>query len=265
MNTIQFTWGEKKENGAIVKRMSSTEPDDPESLVHEFRKRNSISMYEPTARFRILERKSLGLIAVFYEKRDDELQAASNLPQPTTLSHDTIETDIPQSWKTDEGEAIPPSLPPPAFPNIRVRFKSNHRVEQPPNVHKAQIRIDSAPGLRRLHVSFWTPQMDGEVCVNIWKVSLAAIDQTGVVFPMFSVTRFPNFVRRAFPDAPVPSDFTGELGDAWRYDFSWDFPREIEANVRRFCTADGHIEFGTSLWFEDIVGYRALAEELIFA
>jgi hypothetical protein len=107
--------------------------------------------------------------------------------------------------------------------------------------------------------------MDGEVCVNIWKVSLAAIDQTGVVFPMFSVTRFPNFVRRAFADAPVPSDFTGELGDAWRYDFAWDFPREIEANVRRFCTADGHIEFGTSLWFEDIVGHRALAEELIFA
>ncbi|HVF22662.1 MAG TPA: hypothetical protein VM941_06295 [Pyrinomonadaceae bacterium] len=264
MHTINFNWSLEKEDGAIVRRMSSPEPLDPDLYVHEFRKRKSISMYETTARFRILERKPLGLIAVFYDKRDDELQSASSLPQPTTLSHDTIEADIPETWKTEDGEPIPPSLPAPAFPNIRVRFKSNHRVEQPPNVRKAQIRIDNAPGLRRLHISFWTPQTEEEVCVNIWRVSLAAIDQAGVVFPMFSVTRFQNFVRRAFPDAPVPSGFRGELGDAWRYDFAWDFAREIEANVRRFCTANGHIEFGTSLWFEDIVGHRALPEELIF-
>jgi hypothetical protein len=39
----------------------------------------------------------------------------------------------------------------------------------------------------------------------------------------------------------------------------------VEANVRRFCTPAGHADFGTSLWFEDIVGHRALAEQLIFA
>ena len=124
--------------------------------------------------------------------------------------------------------------------------------------------MDNAPGLRRLHISFWTPQTEQDVCVNIWKVSLAAINENEVVFPIFSVPRFGNFVRRAHPDAPVPSDFTGELGDAWRYDFAFDFASEVETDVRRFCTPDGHIEFGTSLWFEDIVGHRALAEELIF-
>lgn len=93
----------------------------------------------------------------------------------------------------------------------------------------------------------------------------AALEETGAVFPIFSVTRYPNFVRRAFPDAPVPSDFTGELGDAWRYDFDFDFAREVEERVRRFCTTDGHIEFGTSLWFEDVVGHRSLAQELVFA
>ena len=264
-NTINFNWNVKKENGAIVKRMSSTNPVDDELLVHEFSQRPSLSMYEPSARFRILERKPLGLIAVFYDKRDDELQPASNLPQPTTLSHDTTETDeIPIAWKTADGEVIPPALPPPAFSNIRVLFKSNHRVEQPPNVRKAQILIVNAPGLRRLRISFWTPQTEQEVCVNIWKVSLAALDQNGAVFPIFSVPRFGKFVRKAQPDAPVPSDFTGDLGDAWRYDFDFDFAKEVETDVRRYCTPDGHIELGTSLWFEDVVGHRAIAQELIF-
>ena len=265
MNTINFHWGiNKQADGAIVKAAQSDNPD--ELWADDFNNRPSISMYEGTTRFRILERKPLGLIAVFYDKRDDELQATSNLPQPTTLSHDDVETtEIPNAWKTDEGETIPPALPPPAFSDVGIRFISNHRVYQPPNVRKAQIIIDSAPGLRLLHVSFWTPQTEQEVCENIWKVSLAALEPGGVVFPIFSVTRYGNFVRRAYPDAPLPTYYTLDLGDAWRYDFNFPFTKEVETKVRRYCTTDGHIEFGTSLWFEDIVGHRALAQELVFA
>lgn len=265
MNTINFNWSLPKENGVIVKRLTP-EPDRPvapELFAHEFRKRPSMSMYEPTTRFRILERKPLGLIAVFYDKRDDELQGASDLPHPTTFRKDFADADIPNDWKTEEGET--PGPPPDRTPvSLRVMVKSNRRVWQPPNVRKALIVIDKAPGLRALHISFWTPQTEQEVCENIWRVSLAALDQTGVV-PLLSVTRVPNFVRRAFPDAPLPLGFRGELGDAWRYDFTWLFAKEVENNVRRFCTPEGHIEFATSLWFEDIVGHRSLAQELIFA
>ena len=265
MNTINFNWALPRENGAIIRRMQADDPNSPELYVHDFRHRPSISMYEPTARFRILERKPLGLIAVFFDKRDDDLQPASHLPQPTTLRHDVIESSIPDSWKIEDGETPVPPPTDPAFFNIRVMFKSNHRVVQPPNVRKARIVVDNAPGLRRLHVSFWTPQTEQEVCENIWKVSLAAFNQNGAVFPIFSVTRFPNFVRRAVPDAPAPSNFAGDLGDQWRYDFDFDFAKDVESDVRRFCTQEGHIEFGASLWFENIVGHRALAQELIFA
>jgi hypothetical protein len=254
MNTTNFVWSLPKRNGVIIKRTkpdpATNDPLSPELIVHDYRNKPSISMYEPTARFRILERKPLGLIAVFLDKRDDELQSASDLPHPTVFVED---------------RGVSPQLPPPVPKSIRVLVKSNRRVFQPPNVRKAQVVIDNAPGLRRLHVSFWTPQTEQEVCENIWKVSLAAIDQNEVVFPIFSVTRFPNFVRRAIPDAPVPSSFTGDLGDAWRYDFDFDFARDVEADVRRYCTPEGHIEFGTSLWFEDIIGHRALADKLIFA
>ena len=268
-NTINFNWALPRENGVIVKRMTP-EPDKPlapELFVHDFRERDSMSMYEPTTRFRILERKPLGLIAVFYDKRDDELQPASDLPQPTTFVKDFVEKTIPNHWKTEDGDTTVP-VPDDTPGSIRVLVKSNRRVLQPPNVRKAQILIDNAPGLRLLHISFWTPQTEQEVCVNIWRVTLAAIDENGRVFSIFSEERFGNFVRRAQPDAPVPSDFTGELGDAWRYDFTFNFEspddRARETQVRRFCTADGQIEFGTSLWFEDIVGHRSLAQELTF-
>src|SRR5262249_18406309 len=172
MNTIQFNWTLVKDaNNVIFKRYKPTATTtalDPEFFVHEFRLRDSISMYELTTRFRILERKPLGLIAVFFDKRDDELQTASDLPQPTTLE-----------WLDDRTQAV------------RVLVKRNHRVWSPPNVRKAQVVIDNAPGLRLLHISFWTPQTEQEVCENIWKVSLAAVDQTGV-FPIFSVPRYPN-------------------------------------------------------------------------
>jgi len=265
-NTINFNWALPKENSVIVKRTSDPDnPLSPELFVHEFRKRGSMSMYEPTTRFRILERKPLGLIAVFYDKRDDELQAASDLPQPTTfVQNDDVETGIPDTWKTADGE-MKPLLPPPQAPSIRVMVKSNHRVYMPPNVRKAWMQLDKAPGQRELHLSFWTPQMEDEVNENIWRVSLAAIDETGRVVPLFSVLRFGAFVRRAVPQGPVPLGFRDELGDEWRYDWTWKFNKdEEEVNARRFCTPAGHFQFGTSLWFEDIVGHRAIAEQTIF-
>ena len=266
-NTINFVWALPKENGVITKRISNPDdPTSPELFVHEFRHRGTMSMYEPTTRFRILERKPLGLIAVFYDKRDDELQAASDLPQPTTFEeNDDIETQIPDEWKTEDGEKSPmlPNPPPPP-PRIHVMVKSNRRVYQPPNVRKVWMEIDKAPGQRELHISFWTPQMEHEVNENIWRVSLAAIDENGHVVPMFSVLRFETFVRRAIPQAPLPLGFREILGDEWCYDWTWKFDKEEEEiNARRFCTPAGRFEFGTSLWFEDIVGHRAIAEQTI--
>ena len=142
--------------------------------------------------------------------------------------------------------------------------KSNRRVYQPPNVRKVWMEIDKAPGQRELHISFWTPQMEHEVNENIWRVSLAAIDDTGHVVPMFSVLRFETFLRRAIPQAPLPLGFRGVLGDEWCYDWTWQFNKEEEEiNARRYCTSEGRFAFGTSLWFEDIVGHRAIAEQTI--
>jgi hypothetical protein len=102
------------------------------------------------------------------------------------------------------------------------------------------------------------------VAENIWKVSLAGLDASGVV-SIFSLTRVPHFVRRAVPDAPLSAQSRDDLGDAWRYDCAWSFPKALTQTIDRLCTAQGRIDYGTSLWFENIVGHRSLAQEMVFA
>src|SRR5262249_12610598 len=88
--------------------------------------------------------------------------------------------------------------------------------------------------------TFWTPQTDDDVCRNIWKVSLAGIDESGVV-PIFSRIRFPAFVRASQPAAPLPMDYSGDLGDAWKYEWLWtDVDKDMAARIDRFCTPGGH-------------------------
>jgi hypothetical protein len=258
INTTNFTWSIAKDTEGKIPVSSG--------LLEDRRDLPTMSMYEETTRFRLLERKPLGLIAVFYDKRDDELQPATDLPHATVFREDFVEASIPPAWEDETGgEAAAPPPPPSPPRNVRLLVKSNRRVLRPPVVRKARVVRDKAPGLRTLHVSFWTPQTEQEVCENLWKVSLAAIDDTGVAVPIFSLTRFPNFVRRAVPDAPLPYGFTGDLGDAWRYDCDWKYPKEMSAVIDRFCTPDGHVDHATSLWFEDVVGHRAIAQEIVFA
>jgi hypothetical protein len=74
-------------------------------------------------------------------------------------------------------------------------------------------------------------------------VSLAGLDASGVV-SIFSLMRVPHFVSR--------------------YDCAWSFPKTLGQTIDRLCTPQGHIEYGTSLWFENIVGHRSLAQEIVF-
>ena len=265
INTTNFVWSLSKDvDGAIVKSLLPMPEDElsPELLVRDRRKLHTMSMYEKTTRFRLLERKPLGLIAVFYDKRDDELQCATGLPHAAIFREDLVEADIPAAWQNeDAGKVCEPSLHSPR--SIRILVKANRRILRPPVVRKARVVCDKAPHQGALHISFWTPQSEQEVCENIWRVSLAALDETGVV-AIFSLTRFPNFSRSAVPDAPLPFDFSGDLNDAWRYDCVWKFATEMSERINRFCTPEGHVEYATSLWFEDVVGNCSTAQETVF-
>ena len=97
METINFNWALARENGAIVKRTKSDNPD--ELFVHEFRERSSISMYEPSARLAHLEsvterwahRRRVRVELVHRSRRVRNGYAGESIAQP-------IEEHLPRSF-----------------------------------------------------------------------------------------------------------------------------------------------------------------------
>ena len=91
----------------------------------------------------------------------------------------------------------------------------------------------------------------------------------GQVIPILETERFGNFVRTSPLDKPlpfiIPRPLADNLDDMYRYEFLWtDYNKESQARIKKYCNDEGRMLYGTSLWFENIVGHRSTPEELIF-
>jgi hypothetical protein len=255
------------------------------TLVQERGKFDTMSMYEPTTRFCLRERKPKGVIAVFFDKRDDELQSASHLPRETVLCRDDVNADSAEIWdeelnparakacaeqrETTKRPAIEVTArtrvesPPPE--KIRVVFKANHRVMNAPVVRKAKItRRTVADHTAALRIAFWAPLSQDEVYENIWKVSLGALESSTALV-LFQSEVFGVFARQGVPLEPLPLYYSGQLDATYRYEYVWSgFDGATAAELDKYCTALGRVQHGTSIWFEDIVGHRSIAETTVF-
>ena len=310
-NTVNFNWSIQKEEDGYV------------PLTSIFRNQGmkpTISMYEEKTRFKILYRKPFGLIAIFYDKRDDELQSASHLPQETFLCEEKIhipvndladcgnkklnkpvnEPEIPVEFeierpldlekdnltelyykKSIEFEYEKPGMIPvdpdlkleePTFnpdeeikkeDQIRVLFKKNVRVISPPIVTKVRLKKSVIGGNPCLVISFWTPQNETEVNQNIWKVNIAALENS-VPIQILEIETFSNFIREKDPDNPLPFQFTGRLDSNYRYDYEWFYAPSDLLKIDKYCTTKGRIDYFTSVWFEDIVGHKTTSQTIEF-
>ncbi len=256
-NTINFNWNiEKDDDGYIPLR----------NLIKDKRFDKTLSMYESTTRFKILERKPFGYIAIFYDKRDDELQPASHLPQAVTLYRETKEYKKPLRKKGFDQDSSEKEDTTRKELHLKVLFKSNIRSNFPPIITKAVIKKEITSNGPFLKVSFWTPQTEEQVNQNIWQITLGALDTSGLPDVLFKVERFGNFTRTSIPSKPLPFEYEGDLGDDYRYDYFCPLPANsvLEQKVNLYCTEKGSIDFGTSLWFEDVIGHKACSQKLVF-
>ncbi|MFZ1218419.1 MAG: hypothetical protein WAO00_03960, partial [Chthoniobacterales bacterium] len=256
------------------------------AVVQERRKLDTMSMYEPTTRFSLRERKPKGLIAVFFDKRDDELQSASHLPRETVLCRDDVEAASADKWDEELNpapgkpctgqketpqriEATAGTRPePPLSPvpqKIRVLFRANHRVMNSPIVRKAKItRWIIAGRTSAVRIAFWTPLSQDEVYENVWKVSLGALESAAVMM-LFQSEVFGVFLRQGIPVEPLPLYYSGELDATYCYEHELSqFDSATEALFDKYCTPLGRFQYATSIWFEDVVGHRSTAETTIF-
>lgn len=237
IDTINFNWALPQDDDGYT-RVSELEVD---------RSKEDLSLHEAKTRFRLLERGPRGVIAVFYDKRDDDLHAASHLPHFTLFEKEN-----------------------PVGPNdkLRVLVRGHRRVVQPPVVQKVQVRLNRSQG-RTVSVtfSFWTSLSVDEAYESLWRFSLAALDNREAV-PLFSAIVFGTFTRQAVPRAPLPLNFRTDevLRPEFQYIYLWQgFDNTIAAALDRFCTPTGRMSSGTSAWFEDIVGHMATPDMIEFS
>jgi len=249
IDTINFNWELPRDEAGYLELNRLTEDRGL---------RPSMSMYESTTRFRLLERKGKGMIAVLFDKRDDELQSASHLPQDALLIGDA---PVPRG-----GAKARPSRS--NAPRLRVRFRANRRVLRPPMVQVAAVEPIREDGrITGLTLSFWTHQSDDEVRENLWRFSLAALDRLDDPVMILSGEVFGQFVRQDVPEHPLPLDFA--LADLLRSERQFVHRRtgvdQATADlIARYCTPAGRVAHATSLWFEDVVGHMSPPESLRF-
>lgn len=222
----------------------------------------TMSMYEPTTRFRLIDRGPRGLIAIFHDKRDDELQTASELPQEVKL---VSEGPVPSIVSPHHG--IP--LSPTGASDISLLFKRNRRVLHTPIVQRATIsRVRSGGATASLRISFWTPQSVDEVTENIWKIYMAALDTQGNVISILDsggIECFSHFVRQGIPTRPLPLGGEASPHAEFQYDYVWTgFSSTVRDTIDMYCMAGARISHGTSIWFEDIVGHKSTPQYVEF-
>lgn len=184
------------------------------------------SMYNQHGLFVLHNRGPLGWIAVWKDKRDDDLISLSDLPMQVVLKRNNSDKEI------------------------RVRFKKNHRVHLPPVVQEASVTLKRFIGNNAIHIWFKTDRSDHDLNVNIWRFHLAALDcsQKNMVVSLLEGIRY----RDLKPVEGKPGEWEG------------DFPihQEELPKYNKYLGEQGRLEFGTSLWFENVVGQAACAEKL---
>jgi hypothetical protein len=239
-HTINLNWNVRPDSNRIP----------VSELAIDRRTRHSLSMYERVARFRLLNRGSRGWIAIFADKRDDDLKEASHLPQLVRLS-----PDVPGRAQDDPAEYM------------NILFKSNRRVTRGPVVEKVVIKqyASDRGGLPTgLEVNFWTSLTADEVAESLWRFSVAAIDDEGNRIFLVRTNIAGTFIRLGQPSQALPAGF--KLNDVLQSEYQYQavFHDLPEQDIQRFCSKSGRFHYGTSAWFEDIVGHMGTPQILEF-
>ena len=120
-------------------------PEEDDSFKSQSR-RSRTSRFHRHARFRLAHRGPLGWIAMWDDRRDDDLMAISDLPR---------ETDF-----TCDGS------------RLRLRLRANVRVARPPVVEVAWVR----PGGSGIELAIRTSERPLLLGENLWRVHMGALD-----------------------------------------------------------------------------------------
>jgi hypothetical protein len=256
---------------------------DPESSTPPFNR--APSRYNAGSFFKILDRRPVGFIAVWWDKRDDEL------PELNHGGWDIKLTNAGTAIHTNQFRRVrKPSPPVVQVAKVAVKLGANNTIEEfslrfftrtaskgyassdalempaePDDDKMRSFAIEDAD-IEHYVTKHRPDYLDEKGSVEAWladysflpdttlfRVKITVVDpSSGAILPLF--------------DGKVPSDF--KRRSRYEYLHTWERGRNEppinEALIRQYCSEDGAFRFGTSVWFEDLTGHVATAEKTIF-
>ncbi|HYP12420.1 MAG TPA: hypothetical protein VEQ63_00730, partial [Bryobacteraceae bacterium] len=133
---------------------------------------------------------------------------------------------------------------------VSVRVLDNRRFEEPPVVTSAGFWLEQTgtPGSPRAFLGFVTPKQQGGLA-NVWRVRLEAIvpGQFDATVSILNLTS---------------DNFT--ISAEGFHQYSWQPTAEQSAQLTKYCSSEGAMRYGTSLWFEDVVGHVNVPEWMLW-
>ena len=194
-------------------------------------------LFHPHFVVKLRYREPLGWILVHWDKRDDDLLPFRDF---------TVECGTPFEVQ------LRPGLPPAAAPSLPLHVQTYHQVLDPPAVDEARVILlnkgDRPVGIR---VELRPAQIAATIDENVWRIKLGALRRP-VSGDLAGAERLLDEIRVRAPVQDAPQ--TDWLG------YEWDirrWPADRLDRLRECCSESGRQRFGTSLWFENIVGHVA--------
>lgn len=192
---------------------------------------------------KLLYREPLGWILVHWDKRDDDL-----LPF----------RDMTISGGTPFDLELAPGLPPTPGPIASLHVNTYHQVLDPPAVEEARVLLLlDGEGVRRLRIELRPAAIDAPLGENIWRIKLGALRRDASTDVLIGAERLLDEIRvkALAQDVPRP----GWHGYEWDVG---DWPADRLDRLKECCSEAGRVRFGTSLWFENVVGHVAPPESI---
>ncbi len=212
------------------------------------RRKHRKGLFHEQFRLSLRLREPIGWIMVHWDKRDDDLLPFRDM-QP---EHGTPFELKLTTRQTSTSEERP----------VRLRIESYHLVRDVPAVSKACVTLMKRAPLTASILRFEltpVPLENGSTLdENLWRIKVGGLtrDLTGTLCGYEVLF---NEVRGSATRANISG--TGQHSYEWQLS---GLSLEIIQRLVECCSEEGRQRFGTSLWFEDIVGHVAPADSVAF-